>query len=156
MASETDQSPRGRSFADAVEAARADVKVHAVEYGRVTIPSGAAAQPKHEPAYVAANTLSQIYETTIESFGKSPPPPPPPEKPVVQPSTKMADVSRELKLRASHTVNQLIEIRKRFAKGNHPDRVPAVIREAATVRMGIANMLIDEAIAAADARAPKA
>lgn len=155
MASDLDKSVPSKTFAEVVEEIQVPV-AQASEYGRVTIASGAAAQPKHEPAYVSAGRLSQIYETTIESFGKTPPPPPPKPKPVAQPSTRPADVSRELRLRASHTIEQLIEIRRRFALANHPDRVPAVIRDAATVRMGIANMMIDEAIAAADARAPKA
>jgi len=155
MASDLEKSAPRKTFADVVEEIQMPVS-HASEYGRVTIGSGAAAQPKHEPAYVSAGRLSQIYETTIESFGKTPPPPPPPPKPVAQPSVKPTDVARELRLRSSHTVEQLIEIRRRFALANHPDRVPPVIREAATVRMGIANMLIDEAIASVDSRSAKA
>lgn len=155
MASNSDHSAPARSFADVIETVQLTAS-KAAEYGRVTIPSGAAAQPQHEPAYVPANTVSQIYGTTIESFGKSPPPIAPQPKPVPQPSTKPLDVARELRLRASYSVEQLIDIRRRFALSNHPDRVPPVIRDAATVRMGIANMMIDEAITVAEARAPKA
>lgn len=155
MASDLDKTVPNKSFADVVEEIQVPAS-RASEYGRVTIASGAAAQPTHEPAYVSAGRLSQIYETTIESFGKTPPPPAPPPKPIPQPSVKPADVARELRLRSSHTIEQLIEIRRRFALANHPDRVPAVIREAATVRMGIANMMIDEAIATVDSRTAKA
>lgn len=109
--------------------------------------SGSAAQPKSEPAYVAPAVLSEIYRSTLRLFGLSHDAPSgKPERILPQPSTKLEDVARELKLRGWHSEAQLHKIRRRFAMKNHPDRVPASIRTASTMRMGIANMLIDQAI----------
>jgi hypothetical protein len=37
------------------------------------------------------------------------------------------------------------QVRRSFAFANHPDRVPAHLRQRAMTRMQVANMLIDEA-----------
>jgi hypothetical protein len=43
-------------------------------------------------------------------------------------------------------VEDLLARRRAFARDNHPDRAPADLRTNATLRMKIANMLIDETI----------
>lgn len=149
-----DQRSSGMSFAELVESLEGARPTQA-EYGPGTaISSGAAAQPTHEPAYVSPNALSQIYETTAANFGPTPPPVVSQQsQPVAAPSTKPQDIARELKLRMWHSVDQIMEIRRSFAMKNHPDRVAVAIRDAATVRMSIANTLIDEALRARDGRA---
>jgi hypothetical protein len=57
-------------------------------------------------------------------------------------------VAGELCLRPRLTAQELRRIRREFALGNHPDRVPAPLRERATRRMIIANTLIDQALKA--------
>ena len=57
-------------------------------------------------------------------------------------------VAEELHLRPRHTAKELRRIRREFARGNHPDRVPAPLRDRATRRMVIANTLIDQALKA--------
>ena len=57
-------------------------------------------------------------------------------------------VAEELRLRPRLTAKELRRIRREFARGNHPDRVPASLRERATRRMIIANTLIDQALKA--------
>jgi len=57
-------------------------------------------------------------------------------------------VAGELRLRPRLTAKELRRIRREFALGNHPDRVPAPLRERATQRMIIANTLIDQALKA--------
>ena len=52
----------------------------------------------------------------------------------------------ELRLTPNLTAQDLKHIRRKFAKANHPDRVPPPRREQATRRMTIANSLIDEAL----------
>ena len=61
-------------------------------------------------------------------------------------------VAQDLRLRPRLTAKELRHIRREFARGNHPDRVPAPLRELATRRMVIANSLIDQALKALAAR----
>jgi hypothetical protein len=57
-------------------------------------------------------------------------------------------LARELGLAGHLTAGEIERIRRRFALANHPDRVPASQRDLATRRMTIANMLVDQALAA--------
>jgi hypothetical protein len=60
--------------------------------------------------------------------------------------TGLAEVASELALGESETALTLAAKRRRFASANHPDRLPAEARINATLRMKLANMLIDEAM----------
>jgi hypothetical protein len=57
-----------------------------------------------------------------------------------------ASVADELRLATARTGEDLRRIRRSFAMRNHPDRVPAWLRDEATRRMTIANALIDQAM----------
>ncbi len=59
--------------------------------------------------------------------------------------TSLAEVAEELALADDETHVTLAAKRRAFAALNHPDRIPAAFRTNATVRMKLANMLIDEA-----------
>ncbi|MBL8581605.1 MAG: hypothetical protein JNL61_05175 [Rhizobiaceae bacterium] len=61
------------------------------------------------------------------------------------PSIEPEDIARELDIRAATDADQLARLRRAFAFGNHPDRVPDHLRARAMVRMQVANHLIDEA-----------
>ncbi|AUX77220.1 MULTISPECIES: hypothetical protein [Sinorhizobium] len=71
------------------------------------------------------------------------------EEPPVMPDhlrrTSLADVAAELDLGEGETGLTLAAKRRRFAAMNHPDRLPPEFRANATIRMKLANMLIDEA-----------
>lgn len=56
------------------------------------------------------------------------------------------EVAEELSISARDTPHSLNDKRRLFAKANHPDRVDLQFRENATMRMKIANLLIDEAL----------
>jgi hypothetical protein len=56
------------------------------------------------------------------------------------------DVAAELVISAADTPHSLNEKRRAFAKANHPDGVAPPFRDKATIRMKIANLLIDEAL----------
>jgi hypothetical protein len=56
------------------------------------------------------------------------------------------DVAKDINLLASDTPAELKSKRRRFARLNHPDRVPTEWRQAATIRMKIANHMVDEAL----------
>jgi len=56
------------------------------------------------------------------------------------------DVAKDINLLASDTPAELKSKRRRFARLNHPDRVPMEWRQAATTRMKIANHMVDEAL----------
>lgn len=53
----------------------------------------------------------------------------------------------ELALAGCPDIEALVDRRRRFARDNHPDTLPAELRENATQRMMIANGLIDAEIA---------
>lgn len=93
-------------------------------------------------SYMSAGLLARLYS---DGFSRPPireaaPEATPPPKSVHE------QVVDELHLTPSLTSTDLKLIRRRFAKANHPDRVPPAIREQASRRMTIANSLIDEAL----------
>jgi hypothetical protein len=49
-------------------------------------------------------------------------------------------------LTGRENIDDLVALRRSFARENHPDRAPEDLRTNATLRMKIANMLIDETI----------
>lgn len=55
------------------------------------------------------------------------------------------DVAFDLDLGSVASLEELSALRRRFAMLNHPDRVPAALRERANLRMTLANALIDKA-----------
>jgi hypothetical protein len=70
---------------------------------------------------------------------------PPVEDAPPPPAADREAIARELGLGDSHVRVDLDRARRAFAFTNHPDRVPAHLRDLAMKRMQIANMLIDEA-----------
>ena len=56
------------------------------------------------------------------------------------------EIAADLGITPDDTAETLAEKRRRFAKENHPDLVPAALRDNATLRMKTANLLIDRAI----------
>ncbi|NDV88266.1 hypothetical protein GTW51_16320 [Aurantimonas aggregata] len=68
------------------------------------------------------------------------------------PSIDPVDIARDLAIRPGLTAAQLKTLRRLFAGANHPDRMPTVFREQATIRMQVANRLIDEALRAGPPR----
>jgi hypothetical protein len=85
--------------------------------------------------YVPLERLAQLY-------GEARPQEPPPD---IAPADDKA-VAAELRLSSAKCGDDLRRIRRRFAMGNHPDRVPEWLRDEATRRMRIANALIDGAM----------
>ncbi|MEP3438367.1 MAG: hypothetical protein ABJN75_16545 [Hoeflea sp.] len=74
----------------------------------------------------------------------------PPPKPVIDTSlfkrVSPEDIAKDINLLSSDTAAELKSKRRKFARLNHPDRVPMEWRQAATTRMKIANHLVDEAL----------
>jgi hypothetical protein len=56
------------------------------------------------------------------------------------------EIAEDMGLTSGADAARLHALRREFARTNHPDRVPDAWRDAATVRMKIANLLIDEAL----------
>ena len=90
--------------------------------------------------------LGELYE----DFGE-----PPPAEPELQPSLEPPDwlgrlseqdVIDDLGLTPGMTRAEIKEKRRAFARGNHPDRVGEEFRDAATIRMTIANRLVEAAL----------
>ncbi|MBB4002541.1 hypothetical protein [Aurantimonas endophytica] len=72
--------------------------------------------------------------------------------PPVPPSIDPADIARDLAIRPGLAPAQLKRLRRAFAGANHPDVIPTVFRKQATIRMQVANRLIDEALQAVPQR----
>ncbi|WP_394688256.1 hypothetical protein [Hoeflea sp.] len=58
----------------------------------------------------------------------------------------LREIEADLNIAASDSLAALQVKRRDFARHNHPDRVPEEWREAATMRMKTANLLIDQAL----------
>ncbi|WLR91528.1 hypothetical protein Q9316_13570 [Shinella zoogloeoides] len=95
----------------------------------------------------AAAAYLDLYE---EPRPPEPQPPPPPEAPPAPPPhllrTAPEEVAKDLGLSGRENIDDLLARRRSFARENHPDRAPEDLRANATLRMKIANMLIDETI----------
>lgn len=83
---------------------------------------------------------------------EEPEPPAPPPPPAWAERVSQQEVAEDLGIEPSDNRDRLQERRRQFARENHPDRVAADYRDAATLRMKIANGLIDEAIGSCDLR----
>jgi hypothetical protein len=90
--------------------------------------------------------LGELYE----DFGEPPPAepelPPSPEPPAWLGHLSEQDVAADLGLASGMSRSEIREKRRAFARGNHPDRVTEQFREAATIRMTIANRLVETAL----------
>lgn len=97
----------------------------------------------------AAAAYLDLYEepAPIPPEAQSPPkiePPPAPPPHLLR--TEPDQVAEDLALNGKESVDDLLARRRSFARDNHPDRAPEDLRINATLRMKIANMLIDETI----------
>jgi hypothetical protein len=91
-------------------------------------------------------SLGALYE----DFGAPPPAEievsPSPAPPVWLNRLSEQDVIDDLDLKAGMTKVAIKEKRRAFARENHPDRVAEDYRQAATIRMTIANRLVEAAL----------
>lgn len=95
----------------------------------------------------AAAAYLDLYEETTPPEPVEPAPsPPPPAPPPHLLRTTPEEVADDLALDGTESVDDLVGLRRRFARENHPDQAPPAMRANATLRMKIANMLIDETI----------
>lgn len=108
--------------------------------GTTTFVSGAQAQAAYLDLYEEPDSTPQ--RPPPAPAEPPPPPPPPPHLLRVAPE----EVAADLALRGDEGVDELLARRRSFARENHPDRAPVDLRANATLRMKIANMLIDETI----------
>lgn len=102
---------------------------------------------------VGSQRVGQAYIDNLDFDNPAEPaamPPPEPEPEPVMPDylARIApeEIAAELAIAAEDTIQSLSEKRRAFAKANHPDRAAPAFRENATIRMKIANLLIDEAV----------
>lgn len=95
----------------------------------------------------AAAAYLDLYEEPAPAEPEQPPPPaePPPPPPHLL-RVAPEEVASDLGLTGRESVEELLARRRGFARENHPDRAPEDLRANATLRMKIANMLIDETI----------
>jgi len=77
---------------------------------------------------------------------EEPEPPAPPPPPAWIDRLSPDEIAADLGLDPQDDRDRLLERRRTFARDNHPDTVADEFREAATMRMKIANRLIDDAI----------
>ncbi len=93
---------------------------------------------------------AMVHHAYLETSGDEMLQPPKPKPRPVMPDhlrrTTPDQIAADLGLADIETAASLTEKRRRFAAENHPDRFPLDFRTNATLRMTIANMLIDEAL----------
>jgi hypothetical protein len=97
-------------------------------------------------SYISAGLASRLYADAPQTRSRET------RRPPATPLSEQEQVMAELHLTPALTSHDLKLIRRKFAMANHPDRVAPQIREQATRRMTIANMLIDEALRGTKAR----
>lgn len=155
------ESVLDRLKAEAREAARQDEEAKDDAAGGVRgLPSGFAGLGTGH-AFASGNQAQAAYLDLYED----PAPPPPDPSPLLPPEALATappshllrvapdEVAADLGLDGSETIAELADRRRAFARANHPDRVPTDLRDNATMRMKIANMLIDETVRRINARA---
>ena len=89
----------------------------------------------------------RAFGTLYENF--DPPPPAEPEPPAVPAWLERlseAEIAEDLGLTDGMSLSEIKARRRSFARLNHPDGVAEAFREAATIRMTIANRLIEQAL----------
>ena len=103
--------------------------------------------------FVSGSQAAAAYLDLYEEPAPVPPEPrrpPPPERPPAPPPHLLRiapdEVAEDLALNGKESVDDLLARRRSFARDNHPDLAPEELRINATLRMKIANMLIDETI----------
>ena len=90
--------------------------------------------------------LGELYEDFGEPPLLEPHVPPSPEPPAWLNRLTEHDVIDDLGLATGMTKAQIKDKRRAFARSNHPDRVAEDYRQAATIRMTIANRLVEAAL----------
>lgn len=126
----------------AEEAGEADDLAHDPAYRIAGLSSGFVAESigtAPTQAFRLDAYLALMPDTPAESD-------PPPAVPAHLTRLSIAEIAEDLGLRADDDRNALADRRRAFARLNHPDRQPATLRDKATTRMKIANLLVDEAI----------
>lgn len=127
-------------------------------------PPAVQSTPRGMPASFLAGASGAEDDETAPRFDPyreialtAPPPPPEkpaePEKPPMPPYLKRlseAEIARDLGITVNDDAERLADRRRAFALLNHPDRVAQDYRAQATVRMTIANALVDDALARLD------
>ena len=94
--------------------------------------------------FVSGVQAAAAYLDLYEEPRPAPPEPPPAPPHLLRIAPE--EVAEDLALNGKESVDDLLARRRSFARDNHPDRAPEDLRANATLRMKIANMLIDETI----------
>jgi hypothetical protein len=90
--------------------------------------------------------LGELYEDFGEPPLLEPDVPPSSEPPAWLDRLSGQDVIDDLGLAPGMTKMEIKERRRAFARSNHPDRVREEFRDAATIRMTIANRVVEDAL----------
>jgi hypothetical protein len=127
--------PDGHDEEEGGSSAASSARLHARQSRPVRDVFEGMQTDRRERNYVSLERLARLYG---EGRGDAIPPP--------VPAADDAAIAAELRLATARTREDLRRIRRSFAMRNHPDRVPAWLREEATRRMTIANAMIDRAM----------
>ncbi|MBN9245409.1 MAG: hypothetical protein J0I98_21760 [Mesorhizobium sp.] len=115
--------------------------------GRIRVAGEAVAAEYRETGADMAAEFAALLEQARAALADEQPSPQ-----EVLPPIDPDSIAAELGLGSPAAAVDLGRLRRSFAFANHPDRVPAHLRQRAMIRMQVANMLIDEAQRKASAR----
>lgn len=88
----------------------------------------------------------RAFGTLYENFAPRPAEPEPPTAPEWLERLSETEIAEDLGLVDGMSVSEIRSRRRSFARLNHPDGVAEAFREAATIRMTMANRLIEQAL----------
>lgn len=143
---EEDAGPAAR-VEDAGETVRSAHPVFTVlPTGRPSVPSHSAAAAYRDMDDFDAPERADPFGEAGASAEAAPAMPVAPAPPPHLLRTAPEEIAADLDLTGKETRAQLAGIRRAFARDNHPDTAPLDLRENATRRMMVANMLIDETL----------
>ncbi len=149
------EGPAAEERAGQAPGAGADDPVHGAHPVFTVFPEGRPAVPPRSAAaaYRAMDDADDGFDAPEGAFASGDPDkaaaeaaPAAPALPAHLLRTSPEEIAADLGLTGKETRAQLAELRRAFARDNHPDTAPADLRANATRRMTIANMLIDETL----------
>jgi hypothetical protein len=138
---------------DVVPSAEEGFRIAGLPAGFVAQPASAQTTARASDAYRdMLGDIDQDRAAKADTEAAPPAAPAEPECPTHLTRLSQAEIAQDLGLDDQDSPELLAEKRRSFARDNHPDLVHPLFRDKATIRMTLANMLVDQALRLAPLR----